>query len=303
MNRPLFFSVVIPTYNRAQFIENTLQSVFEQTYPHYEIIVVDDYSTDNTAEILKPYVDAGKITLIKHSENLERAYSRNTGMENAHGDFLTLLDSDDFMFEENLSDAARFVMENTEIKVFHNLYDMVDSNRKKVYKINFPSLKNQLSGIANGNFMACIGNFLHRDVYTNYRFDTFRDLSGGEDWEFWLRVLADFKLGRINRYNSGLQHHSGRSVNSQNIATMERGLRYLVEKFKGDAHLAGVYGKYLSRIEASSFLYLNFLANDSGLHKLASDYLRWARRADSRVVFTNRFLRSLRRTVMGQIRA
>lgn len=121
MNEPLFFSVVIPTYNRAQFIEKTLESVFEQTYPHYEVIVVDNCSTDNTCELLKPYVDEGKIKFIRHSENLERAHSRNTGIENARGDFLTLLDSDDFMFEENLSDAARFAKENPEIKVFHNL--------------------------------------------------------------------------------------------------------------------------------------------------------------------------------------
>src|SRR2546422_10993365 len=89
-----FFSVVIPTYNRAAFIKATLQSVLSQTYAHFEIIVVDNCSTDNTGEVLGPFIRAGQIQFIKHERNLERARSRNTGMKAARGDFLTLLDSD-----------------------------------------------------------------------------------------------------------------------------------------------------------------------------------------------------------------
>ncbi len=164
MSQNLFFSIIIPTYNRANLIKNTLEGVFEQTYPHYEIIVVDNCSTDSTREVLQPLIDQGKIRFIKHERNYERARSRNTGMENARGDFLTLLDSDDFMYPNNLEDAAKFAQENPEIKCFHNFYELVDGNRKTVYKNKFPSLKNQLKAITNGNFMSCIGNFIHRDI-------------------------------------------------------------------------------------------------------------------------------------------
>src|SRR5678816_2798547 len=93
-----FFSVVIPTYNRAALIPATLESVFSQTYPHYEVIVVDDCSTDNTDEVMESYVTAGKIRYLKNERNSERAHSRNVGLEAARGDFATLLDSDDFMY-------------------------------------------------------------------------------------------------------------------------------------------------------------------------------------------------------------
>lgn len=298
MSEPLFFSVVIPTYNRENFIEKTLESVFEQTYPHYEIIVVDNCSTDNTVKVLEPYIEAGKIRFIQHEQNYERARSRNTGMENAKGDFLTLLDSDDFMFPENLADAADFATKNPEYKVFHNLYSLVDGNRKTIYSYNFPSLKNRLSAIVAGNFMSCIGGFLHRDVYRNYRFDTFPDLTGAEDWDFWLRVFADFKVGRIEKLNNGIQHHEGRSVNNQSIETMARGSEYMVKKFREDEHLSKVYAEYLDRIEANGLLYLNLLSNDGRLQKKAFGYLWAAWKKDKSVFFTTRFLRSLRRTMM-----
>src|SRR6476469_5153496 len=85
-----FFSVVIPTYNRAAFIKATLQSVLSQTYPNFEIIVVDNCSTDNTDQVLDSFIRAGQIKFIKHEQNFERARSRNTGMKAARGDFLTL---------------------------------------------------------------------------------------------------------------------------------------------------------------------------------------------------------------------
>ncbi|HEV7232496.1 MAG TPA: glycosyltransferase family 2 protein, partial [Bacteroidia bacterium] len=107
--QPVFFSIVIPTYNRADLIMKTLASVFSQTYLHYEVIVVDNCSTDNTEEVLSGCIQAGKIRYLKNDRNYERSWSRNRGMENAKGDFVTFLDSDDFMYPDNLKDAAVFV--------------------------------------------------------------------------------------------------------------------------------------------------------------------------------------------------
>src|SRR5437879_12998904 len=105
MEHEPFFSVVIPTYNRAGLILKTLNTVLSQTYQSYEVIVVDDASTDDTEQILEPLVRTRRIRYIKHDQNYERAKSRNTGMENAAGDFLTFLDSDDLMYPTNLEDA------------------------------------------------------------------------------------------------------------------------------------------------------------------------------------------------------
>lgn len=295
MSKYPFFSVVIPTYNRAAFIEATLKSVFGQTYAHYETIVVDNCSTDNTEELLQPYIRAGQLQFIKHDQNYERARSRNTGMSVAHGDFVTLLDSDDFMYPNNLSDAADYARAYPEIKCFHNLYELVDAERNVLRRYPMPSLDNQIGAIAEGNFMTCIGNFIHREIYQRYQFDTTQELTGGEDWEFWLRVLADYKLGRIEKINSGILQHSGRSVNNQNLDSMKIGLEHVCAKLATDPHLSEVYRPYLKRIRANSSLYLAILANTGGLFREARQYLSEAVSRDFRQLTNPRFWRVLRR--------
>jgi glycosyltransferase involved in cell wall biosynthesis len=296
MNEYPFFSVVIPTYNRGAFIGATLESVFSQTYPHYEIIVVDNCSTDNTDEVLEPYIQAGQIKFIRHEMNYERARSRNTGMSAAKGDFVTLLDSDDFMYPNNLADAAEYARRHPEIKCFQNLYEFVDANRNVTRRFTMPSLSNQLKAIASGNFMTCIGDFIHREIYQNYQFDTTEALTGGEDWEFWLRVLADYKIGRIEKINSGILQHDGRSVNNQNLDSMKRGVEHLCAKLATDPHLSQVYRPYLKRIQGNAVLYLAILANGSGLFTEARKYLSEALTKDIGLLWSGRFWRVARRT-------
>src|SRR5947207_13525431 len=128
MNEQPSFSIVIPTYNRAAFIPATLRTVLAQTYTKFEIIVVDNCSTDKTNEVLGPFIRAQQIKFIKDEQNFERARSRNTGMDAATGDDLTLLDSDDFMYRDNLSDAAAYAGGHAEIKCCQELCECVDSN-------------------------------------------------------------------------------------------------------------------------------------------------------------------------------
>lgn len=301
MENPLFFSIVIPTYNRQDFILNTLDSVFAQTYPHYEIIIVDNCSTDNTIELLQPLADEGKIRLIQHEKNYERARSRNTGMDNATGDFLTLLDSDDFMYPDNLADAVEFIEKNPGVKCFHNLYELVDADKKTLRKYSFPPIDDPVKAIVSGNFMSCIGGFIDREVYSKFRFDTYKELTGAEDWDFWLRIIADYGAGRIEKINNGILHHSQQTVQSnRHYEDLEKGYWHLFKKFREDAHLKEVFAEYLDRIEANSYMYLATLANTNGHFEDARKYLKIAREKDSSIVFSTRYLNIMRRAVLRQ---
>jgi glycosyltransferase involved in cell wall biosynthesis len=87
-------SVIIPTYNRAHLINRAIRSVLNQTYPHFELIVVDDGSTDNTEEVVKGFQDS-RIVYLRHDTNRGGSAARNTGIKAARGEYIAFQDSDD----------------------------------------------------------------------------------------------------------------------------------------------------------------------------------------------------------------
>ncbi|CAN5523113.1 hypothetical protein BH10BAC4_BH10BAC4_05880 [soil metagenome] len=271
-NQEVFFSIIIPTYNRAGFILNTLQSVFEQSFRNFEVIVVDNASEDETVKFLEPFVQQGKLKLIVHDRNYERAKSRNTGQLQARGRYVTFLDSDDFMYPDNLRDAHDFTINNPGIRLFHNLYEMVNADRKVVYRYKFNPLDNPVREIARGNFLSCIGVFIHQDIYQSLAWDETPILVGSEDYEFSLRLIAkEKKVGRIHKVNSGILQHEDRTMNKLNFQAAEKRFDFLINKVENDPALS-LYKPYLAELKSGLFLFLAGLARKTD-RKLALHYL------------------------------
>jgi glycosyltransferase involved in cell wall biosynthesis len=105
-------SVIIPTYNRASMVIEAVESVLNQTYKDIELIVVDDGSTDNTEDVLRPYF--GRITYIKQ-ENRGNAAARNMGLKEAKGELIAFNDSDDLWVEDKLEKEVRYLEEHPDV--------------------------------------------------------------------------------------------------------------------------------------------------------------------------------------------
>lgn len=101
------FSIIIPTYNRADSVTHTLESCFSQTFDDFEIVVVDDGSKDNTVEVLNA-IDDARLKVVTQ-DNAGPAAARNTGMDNASGDFIAFLDSDDVWYPDFLACAEKML--------------------------------------------------------------------------------------------------------------------------------------------------------------------------------------------------
>lgn len=291
------FSIIIPTYNRSDLIMETLETVFAQSYRNYEVIVVDNCSTDNTAEILRPLSESGKIRYIIHDRNYERSKSRNTGMQNATGDFVTFLDSDDFIYPNFLQDAADFHKRNPEIKFFQSLYELVNNNKERIYSYKFPSLKNQYLALASGNFISCIAGFLHRELYQQFRFDENPAIIGTEDYEVWFKLLARYKMGRINKVNAGIREHPHRSVNQGAYDNLQVHRDLVVEKIKADPVTYAAFKPYLKRLDCSFLLQQVVVSNGLQNKKQSMYLLRKAIKTDPSIVFTLRFIKVLYNTI------
>ncbi len=292
MNNPLF-SIVVPTFNRADLILKTLNTVFNQSYKNFEIIVVDNGSTDNTIEVLQPLIQQNKIRFVKNKINKERSFSRNRGMEEAKGDFLTLLDSDDLMYKNALADAANFIKLNPQSHFFHNLYHLVNQNGDIIYKYRFPSAKRAVKGIANGNFLSCIGVFLSKEIYTKYRFETNPVILGSEDWEFWIQILANYPLGRIKKINHAIVHHEGRSITAFSLESIIKRKKFIVDQVQFNPNLNKIYHRYIKNINTSANLFAASIANSAGLYHEAKKYIRLALKNNFFVIFNLKFIRAL----------
>ena len=114
-----FFTVIIPVYNRASIIEKTIQSVLQQEITDFELILIDDGSTDESLKILKNEERSDeRIKVIALDENQGRCFARNTGLENANGQWICYLDSDDIYYPNHLSAMAEMIKTNNTFKAF-----------------------------------------------------------------------------------------------------------------------------------------------------------------------------------------
>ncbi len=283
------FSILIPTYNRANLIIETLDTVFNQTYRNYEIIVVDNCSTDHTERLLSPLAKERKLIYIRHDRNYERSRSRNTGLQHATGDYVTFLDSDDFLYPECLADAASFARKHPDIKIFQNKYELVNNDQKPIYQFKFPSLKNQYKALASGNFISCIGGFVHKEVYRHIRFNEEPRMIGAEDYEIWFEVLSKHKMGRIEKINAAIREHPTRSVNTGVYDNVEYQRQYLIEKIKNNNHLFDSFAPYLSRLSASFYMQQAVAASQMRNKKKSAGLLYKALKEDFTILLTHRF--------------
>jgi len=264
-----FFSIVIPTYNRVSLLPQTLDSVLSQSFQDFEIIVIDNGSTDDTHRLFEERYALPNLTYIRYAINKERSWARNHGLRNCQGTFATLLDSDDFMYPSALSDAYSYCLDQPNIKFFHNKYELVDEARQVIYRYRFPTIKNQYLAIASGNFLSCIGVFMHRDAYRKISFNTDPRMIAAEDYEAWIRLLAEFKLGRINKINSGIRHHGGRSVNNNIYVNLAYQRNAIINMIKNNPFIYSKYRPYLGRF-ASSFFFMESIVSAQNHNKRAA---------------------------------
>ena len=105
-------SVIMPSYNTAKYIGESIESVINQTYPHWELIVVDDCSTDDTDSVVANYLSDGRIRYLKNEKNSGAAISRNYALREATGTWIAFLDSDDVWLPDKLETQIAFMLEN-----------------------------------------------------------------------------------------------------------------------------------------------------------------------------------------------
>ena len=220
MNKEPLVSIIIPTYNRAKLLPRTINSVLKQNYKNWELIVIDDRSTDNTKELIEGY--SKKDSRIKYVLNYHKkgpGGARNCGIENAKGKYIAFLDSDDEWFKHHLKDCVD-VLEDNNVKVCAPLwYDRRDNKLIRRSENHIKEAIKALNPIKKGDlyiFDKRLGEYIAKGGYSCGNMDTIvfrRDLlkkKGGfneslriaEDSEFVFRLILDNDFCWINKFHA-----------------------------------------------------------------------------------------------------
>lgn len=157
-------SIITPTFNSANYIAETIQSVQNQTYQHWELIIVDDGSTDHTILIIQEIQKVEpRIQLIRQEKNLGPAITRNKGIELAKGNYLTFLDADDLWFSNFIENSINTI-EKTKIPFVFSSYRRSDEVLNFVYSDFIVPQKVTYSDILKTNSISCLTAFLDIEV-------------------------------------------------------------------------------------------------------------------------------------------
>lgn len=213
MNANPTFSIIVPTFNRADLLYDTINSILQQEFTDFELLVIDDGSTDHTAEIMADYCKRDARIKYTRKENGERGAARNFGIKLALGNYCTFIDSDDIMYPFALSHA----FDQLKLRSFPDCYAQAHQIiRKKTGEVilKHKDLKSDTvnEALYAGNLLSCIGVFVKRSVLINLHFEENRNFSGTEDWLLWLQLSARYPIYYSNRICAVMQEHNERSV-------------------------------------------------------------------------------------------
>jgi glycosyltransferase involved in cell wall biosynthesis len=221
-----YFSIVIPTYNRAGFIVDTVNSVVSQDFADFEVIIVDDGSTDNTEEIISSnFSKNAKIQYFK-KENSERGASRNFGFRKSEAKFVVFFDSDDLMHENHLSTLKAAIEQNPTNHFFATKFNFIRDG-----KIIPNSDLNRLSGgvhnvefLLLGNGLAC--NFaVRRNNPELQLFEEDRSFAVMEDWMFLVENISKSPICIIDKITISMNDHDSRSMRVDANTIAEKRIR------------------------------------------------------------------------------
>ncbi|GBF80674.1 glycosyltransferase family 2 protein [Aphanothece sacrum] len=183
-------SIILITYNRANYLKKAIESVINQTFKNWELLVIDDGSKDNTFEIVNPFVENNeRIRYFRHT-NRGLAHARNAGIQACFGNYITFLDSDDSYKSNHLESRLEYMESHPELEAITGGFEL----EEEIFIVDYYQ---QDKTISLRDCVMCPTIFGKRYVF--FQIKGFQDLPYGEDTDLWNRIEDKFKTERITK--------------------------------------------------------------------------------------------------------
>jgi len=264
-NPPPLISVVLPVFNGEKYLAESIESVIAQTYSHWELIIVDDCSTDSTPEIIKNYVKNNrKIRVVRNSINMKLPASLNIGFKVAKGEYHTWT-SDDNRFKNNAFEIFLREISRSNSDIVYSNYQIIDSTGKILRNENVSDEKYIYAILS-----TCGPSFL-------YKKSVFHALNGYdekkflvEDFDFWIRASFKFKIKKINanlylyrEHKKSLTHLNGSLIINATYKLIEENVHYVTNEYKYLTYSKLIYlARVANDLRKARFLFFSAMKNN-----------------------------------------
>jgi glycosyltransferase involved in cell wall biosynthesis len=208
-------SIIIPCYNQAQFLEEALNSVLDQSYVNWECVIINDGSPDNTEEVALRWCNKDERFIYLKKDNAGLSAARNTGIESAKGEFILPLDADDKIAKNYIEHAVQSFIEDASLKV---VYCKAEKFGDEVGLWDLPEFS--LFNLSRKNLIFPSGMYRKVDWQTVGGYDS-KMIYGWEDWEFWIALLKN--EGNVKQLNVVGFYYRIKSVSMLKQIDQEKG--------------------------------------------------------------------------------
>ena len=212
--KPTLVSVVIPCYNQARYLGEAIESVLAQTYQHFEIVVIDDGSTDSSAEVAARYANVRSI----RQPNQGRCAARNAGLGESRGDYIVFLDADDRLLPHALKTGVERLVAHPECALTYGFYYHITSNGSPLpmhqpYEVD----KDHYLELLRTNIINMVAAVMfRREVFEIVGgFDV--SLTGAEDYDLYFRIARRFPIHRHSEVIAEYRQHGANTTSATNI--------------------------------------------------------------------------------------
>jgi len=278
-------SVLVPVYNCEKFIRESLESILNQTFTNFELIVIDDASTDSTPEIVKSYKDP-RIVFVQKPQNTGYTHSLNTGLQMARGEFIARMDGDDISRSTRLEKQVAYLQSHPDVLLVGSLFSIIGGLKPRYSPLSHDSLKVYF---LHHNYLQHPTAMMRRKVMDafNLRYDP--GYEPAEDYKLWTEIICRGRVEVLNEVLLDYRMHEAQTSatrSSEQEKQVDRIRLQMVSRLLGENQLD----------EATTKLHLQLIKNEAdknfSLRKLDA-WVKMLMKANAeRCVFNHKELQS-----------
>lgn len=246
-------SVMMPVYNSEDFLQESIDSILNQTYENFEFIIVDDHSTDSSWEIIKNYEEKeNKIKAIRNKKNLNIPKTRNKALKLANGKYYAVQDSDDVSHSDRLRKQVKFLEDKEEYGIVGCHLEVINSLSKKIGFRGYPTSYEEIKKvITRYNPIPQPGVMMRAEIIENDIGYYNEKYTRCQDYDLWLRIAENYKISNLDE--ALVQYR--RSETQGLVKNFNKSLKYTLEIQRKWLY----HNKFFSPVNVVSWYFKNLI--------------------------------------------